>query len=116
MTAFTVSDDEILLTTSHTVPGREVREHLGVVVADVTPGRNIGKDLAAGLRDVVGGRSRSWENTLQENQRVALEELLAEARERGANAVVAVHIEDEALGGTGGMMNIKAVGTAVVLE
>ncbi|HZD42624.1 MAG TPA: macro domain-containing protein, partial [Methanomicrobiales archaeon] len=47
MTAFIYSD-EVLLTTSHEVPGREITDHHGVVVADVTPGRNIGKDIASG--------------------------------------------------------------------
>jgi uncharacterized protein YbjQ (UPF0145 family) len=116
MTAFSFSDDEVLLTTSPTVPGRDVTDHLGVVVADVTPGRNVGKDLAAGLRDVVGGRSKSWEQTLEDNQRTALTELVAEAESLGADAVVGLRLEDEALGGQGGMMNIKAIGTAVSLE
>ncbi|MFB6154605.1 MAG: YbjQ family protein [Haloferacaceae archaeon] len=115
MTAFSFHDDEVLVTTTHSVPGRDVEEHLGVVVADVTPGRHLGKDIAGGLRDIVGGRSKSWENTLEENQRTALTELVEEAKSRGANAVVALHLEDEALGGQGGMMNVKAAGTAVKL-
>ena len=115
MTAFSFSDEEVLLTTSPSVPGRDVADHLGIVVADVTPGRNIGKDFAAGLRDIVGGRSKSWEDTLERHQRDALRELAGEAKARGANAVVGVDLEDESLGG-GGMMNVKAVGTAVRLE
>ena len=115
MTAFTFSDEDVLLTTSSGVPGRDVRDHLGVVVADVTPGRNIGKDLAAGLRDVVGGRSASWEKTLADNQRTAMAELVEEAESLGADAVVGVRVEDEALGGQGGMMNVKVTGTAVSL-
>ncbi|ODR80455.1 hypothetical protein BG842_07945 [Haladaptatus sp. W1] len=113
MTAFSYHDDEILVTTSHTVPGREITGHHGVVVADVTPGRNIGKDIAGGLRDIVGGRSKSWEKTLEENQETALDELVEEAKSVGADALVAVDITDESLGGQGGMMNIKAFGTAV---
>lgn len=116
VTAFSYSDPDVVVTTSHTLSGHTVDEHLGVVVADVTPGRNVGKDIAAGLRDIVGGRSESWERTLAENQQTALEELVAEAKEMGADAVLAVHLEDEALGGQGGMMNVKVAGTAVTLE
>jgi uncharacterized protein YbjQ (UPF0145 family) len=116
MTAFGFEAENVLLTTAPTLPGHEVTDHCGVVVADVTPGRNIGKDLAAGLRDIVGGRSASWEATLEENQRAALTELVAEAESMGANAVVGLHLEDEALGGSGGMMNVKATGTAVVVD
>jgi uncharacterized protein YbjQ (UPF0145 family) len=80
----------------------------------VTPGRNIGKDFAAGIRDIVGGRSKSWEDTLEQYQRDALEKLVGEAKARDADAVVDLHLEDETLGG-GGMMNVKAAGTAVRL-
>ncbi len=116
MTAFTLSDEDVVLTTAPTVAGRDVGDHLGLVVADVTPGRNLGKDIAAGLRDVVGGRSASWEQTLEDNQRTAVEELLAEAKDLDADAVVGIDVEDEALGGQGGMMNVKVTGTAVTLE
>ncbi|WP_440005585.1 YbjQ family protein [Halomicrococcus sp. SG-WS-1] len=116
MATFSYSDEDVLLTTSHAVPGREVAEHLGIVVADVTPGRNIGKDIAGGLRDIVGGRSGSWEKTLADSQQTALDELLEEATELGADAVVAIDVADEALGGQGGMMNVKVVGTAVRLD
>ncbi len=116
MTAFSYSDDEVLLTTGHSVPGREITAHHGVIMADVTPGRNIGKDIAGGLRDMVGGRSGSWEKTLEENQETALDELVEEAKSIGADAVIALDITDESLGGQGGMMNIKAFGTAVSFE
>lgn len=116
MTAFAFSDEDLVLTTSPAVAGRDVRDHLGVVVADVTPGRNVGKDIAAGLRDVVGGRSNSWEKTLADSQRTAMEELADEARSLDADAVVGVHLDDESLGGQGGMTNVKVTGTAVTLE
>ena len=116
MTVFSFSDEDVLLTTAPTVAGRDARDNLGVVVADVTPGRNIGKDIAAGLRDVVGGRSASWEGTLEDSQRTAMEELVEEARRLDADAVVGISVEDESLGGQGGMMNVKVTGTAVTLE
>ncbi|MEF8757222.1 MAG: YbjQ family protein [Halobacteriales archaeon] len=116
MTAFTFEDDDVVLTTGHSIEGHEIVEYLGIVVADVRPGRHLGKDLASGLRDAVGGRSKSWEMPLEENQEVALGELIDEARDRGANAVVGLHVEDETMGGQGGMMNVKAIGTAVRAE
>ncbi|WP_458190465.1 YbjQ family protein [Haladaptatus sp. NG-WS-4] len=116
MTAFTYNHDDVLVTTSHTIAGREITEHLGIVIADVTPGRHIGKDIVGGLRDIVGGRSESWEKTLQENQEAAFDELVAEAKSLGADAVVAVDLADEALGAQGGMINVKMSGTAVSLD
>jgi len=53
---------------------------------------------------------------LEENQRTALQELVDEAEARGANAVVALHLEVEALGGQVGMITVEAAGTAVRLS
>lgn len=116
MAAFSFSREDVLLTTESTVPGRDVRDHLGLVVADVTPGRNVGDDVPAGLRDVAGGRSASWEETLADEQRTAMEELVGEAADIGADAVVGVSVADEALGGRDGVTNVRVTGTAVSLE
>lgn len=115
MAAFTYRNSDILVTSSHDLPDKTIDEYCGIVMADVTSGRHVGKDVLAGLRNFFGGRSGSWENTLHEAQQQALDELVAEAKKRGADAVIALEIEDEALA-NGGMMNIKAVGTAVKLD
>jgi len=115
MTAFEFGERNVLVTTSSLVEGMNVVEYKGIVIADVTPGRHLGKDFMAGIRDLFGGRSRSWEKTLNENQQQALKELVTKAEEKGANAILNLRLEDEALG-QGGMMNIKAYGTAVVVE
>ncbi len=94
----------------------DVVEYRGVVAANVTAGRHAGKDFLAGLRNFFGGRSQSWENTLQEAQQQALRELCSLAEERGANGIVAIDLEDEVVGAGGGMINVKVVGTAVVVE
>lgn len=116
MTAFDFADKDILVTTSHSVQQQNIKEHKGVIVSDVTSGRHVGKDFLAGIRNFFGGRSKSWEKTLHESQRQALQELVDEAEKREANGVIAIDMEDEALGSKGGMMNVKAMGTAVVLE
>ncbi|MDY6776792.1 MAG: YbjQ family protein [Candidatus Nanohaloarchaea archaeon] len=114
MTAFDFQDDDVLVTTSHSID-ENIDEYLGIVISDVTPGRHLGKDFMSGLRNIFGGRSRSWERTLRENQEQAMQELADRAEDMGADAVIAVDMEDEAVG-AGNMMNIKAVGTAVKLE
>lgn len=116
MTAFEFGEKNVLVTTSSAVEGINVVEYKGIVIADVTPGRHVGKDFMASIRNVFGGRSKSWEKTLKESQQQALAELVEKAEEKGANAVLNLRLEDEALGQGGGMMNIKAYGTAVVVE
>jgi len=115
MTAFEFEEGNMLVTTSPEVEGMHVVEYKGIVVADVTPGRHVGKDFMAGIRNFFGGRSKSWEKTLKETQQEALAEIVKKAEEKGANAIISLRLEDEALG-QGGMMNIKVYGTAVVVE
>ena len=112
MESFLEDNHDLTITTSCTVQNREVEEYIGIVSTNVTLGRNVGKDFMAGLRDLFGGRSRSWEKSLQDGQRQALQEIIDKAEINGADGIIGLSLEDEAVG-SGTMMNIKATGTAV---
>jgi uncharacterized protein YbjQ (UPF0145 family) len=108
----------MLIVTTPQVEGRPVRQYLGLVSGEAILGANIFRDFFAGIRDIVGGRSAAYERELREAKRLALEEMEAEARELGANAIVGVDLDYETitLGSGGGMMMVSASGTAVVVE
>jgi uncharacterized protein YbjQ (UPF0145 family) len=108
----------MLIVTTDSVDGRRVARHLGLVTGDAILGANIFRDLFAGIRDIVGGRSAAYERELREAKRIALEEMAAQARELGANAVVGVDLDFETItmGSGGGMLMVSASGTAVALE
>lgn len=105
----------MLVSTTTVIEGRPVQEYLGVVTGEVIVGANIFKDLFAGIRDIVGGRSGSYENTLRDARKTALEELQEEARALGADAVIGVDLDYEVLGQGGTMLMVSASGTAVRL-
>ena len=105
----------MLVSTTTVIEGRPVQEYLGVVTGEVIVGANIFKDLFAGIRDIVGGRSGSYENTLRDARKTALEELQDEARALGADAVIGVDLDYEVLGQGGTMLMVSASGTAVRL-
>lgn len=105
------------LTTTFTVPGREIRESLGVVAAECVLGINIFSDLLGGLRDIVGGRSGTHQKALREARQTCLDELASEAESRGADAVVGIDLDYSEISGSGkGMVLLVASGTAVRLE
>ena len=108
----------MLMTTTPGVEGRPIRRHLGVVTGEAILGANIFKDFMAGVRDVVGGRSAAYERELREAKVLALEEMATQARELGADAVLGVDLDYEALGRGrgGGMLMVSASGTAVRLN
>ncbi len=105
----------MILSTTPTIEGRPVREYHGVVAGEAILGANIFRDLFAGIRDIVGGRSGSYERVLRDGREQALDELAAEAKRLGGNAVVGIDLDYEVLGKTGSMLMVSASGTAVTI-
>jgi uncharacterized protein YbjQ (UPF0145 family) len=105
----------MILTTTSNIEGHPAKDYLGIVTGEVIVGANIFKDLFASVRDVVGGRSNSYESTLRDAREAALKEMEAEARSKGANAVIGVDFDYEVLGQGGSMLMVTASGTAVVV-
>ena len=71
------------------------------------------RDFFAGIRDVVGGRSGAYEKELRRAREIAMEELQAQARELGADAVVGIDLDYETVGQGGSMLMVSASGTAI---
>ncbi len=65
----------------------------------------------------MGGRSAGYERSLRQARETALEEMVAEAEQMGAHAVVGVDVDYESVqvGQGGGMLMVSASGTAVKL-
>jgi uncharacterized protein YbjQ (UPF0145 family) len=103
-------------TTTSTIEGKKITTYLGVVTTDVIIGANIFSDIFAGVRDIVGGRSASYEKKFAEGKAMALSELEEEATRLGANAIVGIDFDYEAIGSRGSMLMIAVSGTAVVVE
>lgn len=105
----------MIVTTTNTIEGHQVREYLGIVTGEAILGANVFKDLFAGIRDIVGGRSGAYEKELRKARDIALEEMQQQAAELGANAVIGVDLDYETIqaGTGGGMLMVSASGSAV---
>ena len=103
----------MIMTTTHTIEGRDVSKYFGVVTGEAILGANIFKDIFAGNRDIVGGRSASYERELQEARRLAFTEMEEKARRVGANAIIGIDIDYETIGANGSMLMVSVSGTAV---
>ena len=106
----------VIVTTTPTVEGRKITSYQGIVTGEAIMGANIFKDLFAGIRDIVGGRSATYERELRRAREMALEEMMAAAAEKGANAVVGVDLDYETVGGNASMLMVTVSGTAVVVS
>ena len=105
----------MLLTTTPSIEGHPIREYRGIISAETIIGANFVKDFFARITDVFGGRSGSYERVLREGKEAALAELTKEAQRLGANAVVGLKLDYEAVGASGSMLMVVASGTAVVV-
>lgn len=105
----------MLLTTTPSIEGHPIREYRGIISAETIIGANFVKDFFARITDVFGGRSGSYERVLREGKETALAELTKEAQRLGANAVVGLKLDYEAVGASSSMLMVVASGTAVVI-
>ena len=101
----------MIVSTTESVPGREVAEILGLVTGNIVQARNIGRDIQAGFRSVVGGRVGVYSEMLAEARSEATRIMVEDAERLNADAVVNVRYTTSAI--SQGMSEILAYGTAV---
>ena len=104
----------MLLTTTHTIHGKNIVKQLGLVRGNTIRARHIGKDIMAGLRNVVGGEVEEYTKLMAESREQAIDRMVEDAKKLGANAIVGVkfsttEIMDHAA-------EILVYGTAVIVE
>ena len=105
----------MILSTTPTIEGQPIREYKGIVTGETIIGANVFRDFFASIRDIVGGRAGSYEKVLRDAKDIALQEMMENARAKGANAVVGIDIDYETVGDQGSMLMVAASGTAVVI-
>jgi uncharacterized protein YbjQ (UPF0145 family) len=92
-------------------------ETLGIVGAEYVAGVSAWSEFLASFPDYFGGRSEELQKILREARRSCIEEVSAEARTLGANAVVGLRINYAEIGsGQSFMLLVSAVGTSARVE
>ncbi len=103
----------MIMTTSDSVPGREISQTIGLVSANAVRARNVGRDILAGLKNLIGGEIGAYQQLLIESRQQALGALQADAERQGADAVVALRMATASV--TQGAAEVLVYGTAVKL-
>jgi uncharacterized protein YbjQ (UPF0145 family) len=104
----------MLLSTTDTIVGKQIVKHLGLVRGNTIRARHIGRDIVAVLRNIVGGEITDYTKMMAESREQAIDRMIANAQELGANAIVQVRFSTSEI--MGGASEIMAYGTAVVVE
>lgn len=102
----------MIIATSPTLPDRPTLRTLGLVRGTSVRGRHIGQDLLAHLRNAVGGEIHEYTKMLSEAREQALDRMIEEARDLGANAVVSVKFTTSSP--APGSSEVLVYGTAIV--
>lgn len=108
------SNARVELTTTDSIAGREIDEQLGVVRGNSVRARNVGFDVVQGLRNLIGGELKAYSKLMSDTRDEAVERMVAEASELGADAVLEVRLETSQIAGSSA--ELVAYGTAVRLE
>jgi uncharacterized protein YbjQ (UPF0145 family) len=101
----------MMVSTTENLPGREIKEILGVVFGSCVQTKHIGKDLRAMGRTFIGGESKAYTELMEESRRTAMERMINDAKKLGADAIVCMRYATAQT--MHGAAEIIAFGTAV---
>lgn len=104
----------MVLTNIESVPGKKIAEHFGLVSGSTVRARHIGSDMAAGFKNIVGGELKGYTKLLTDSRKQALDRMIEQAQQLGANAIVNVRFSTSSI--TQGAAELYVYGTAVKTE
>ena len=104
----------MILTNIESVPGKKIIEHYGLVCGSTVRAKNAFKDLGAGFKNVFGGELKSYTALIEESRAQAIERMMQQAQQLGANAIVNVRFSTSTI--AQGAAELYVYGTAIKTE
>ena len=104
----------MLVTTSTSLEGYKVTDHLGIVRGITVRSRGIGGNFLGGLQTLVGGRNSVYTDLCEQSRQEAYDLLMLHAQQVGANAVINMRYDANEV--MQGVTEVLAYGTAVKVE
>ena len=104
----------MIITTTETIPNKEVTEILGIARGSTVRAKNIGKDIFAILKTIVGGEISEYTRLQAESREQSMQRMIEDANSMGADAIINVRLTTAMI--MQGTAEILAYGTAVKLR
>ncbi|MBZ0327096.1 MAG: YbjQ family protein [Altibacter sp.] len=104
----------MIITTTETIPNKEIIEILGVARGSTVRARHIGRDIFAGLKNIVGGEIEEYTKLQAHAREQAIQRMMDDGQKQGADAIVNVRLATSMV--MQGASEILAYGTAVKLR
>jgi len=103
--------ENVLLTTLENLPGMDIEQHFGLVTGNAIRGENIFKHWLNSWRNFFGGELTNFSRILDDTRGQAINMMIKEAENLGANAVINIRFESTKL--SNGTSEVYVYGTAV---
>jgi uncharacterized protein YbjQ (UPF0145 family) len=104
----------MIITNIESVPGKTIVEHFGLVSGSTIRAKHVGRDLMAGLKNLVGGELKGYTQLLHESRQQAIDRMIEQARQLGANAIINVRFSTSSV--AQGAAELYAYGTGVRIK
>lgn len=104
----------MILSTTDSIPNRDITEIIGIARGSTVRARNIGRDIFAGLKNIIGGEIEEYTKLQAESREQAMYRMVEDAKAHGADAVINVRLTTSMV--MQGCSEILAYGTAVKLS
>lgn len=104
----------MVLTNIESVPGKRITEHYGLVCGSTIRAKNAFKDFGAGFKNIFGGELKSYTALMEESRNQAVERMIQQAQQLGANAIINVRFSTSNI--AQGAAELYVYGTAVKTE
>jgi len=104
----------MIVTTTESIPNREIVEILGIARGSTIRARNVGRDIMAGLKNIVGGEIEEYTKLQAESREQAIQRMIKDAESLGADAIINVRLTTSVV--MQRAAEILAYGTAVKLS
>lgn len=103
----------MIISTTENVPGKEVKEILGIARGSTVRARDFGRDFFAGLKNLVGGEISEYTKLQAQSREQALARMIEDGEKLGADAIINIRFNTSMI--MQGASEILAYGTAVKL-
>ena len=104
----------MIVTTIEMVPGREIKEHLGLVQGNTVRAKHVGRDIMAGFKNIIGGELGAYTELLNDSRKESMDRMIDAASALGANAIVNIRFSTSSI--SAGASELYVYGTAVIVE
>jgi uncharacterized protein YbjQ (UPF0145 family) len=104
----------MIVVTTEQITGKQIVETRGIVRGNTIRARHLGRDIMAVFRNIVGGEVHEYVKLIAEAREQALDRMVVEAEQLGANAVVGVRFTTSMV--MTGAAELLVYGTAVVVR